>query len=37
MDTLEERDYLVSSQGKAAITQLHVEGTCDYLDSIGAK
>lgn len=35
MDTLSERDFLMSSTGKAAITQLHVEGICDYLDSIG--
>ena len=35
MDNLQNRDYLISQAGKKAITQLHVEGICDYLDSIG--
>ena len=34
MDCLQDRNFLLSSAGKAAITLLHVEGICDYLDSI---
>ena len=34
MDCLQDRSFLLSSAGKAAITLLHVEGICDYLDSI---
>lgn len=35
MDSQQDKDYLLSHAGKDAITQLHVEGICDYLDSIG--
>lgn len=34
MDSRQDKDYLLSHAGKDAITQLHVEGICDYLDSI---
>lgn len=35
MDSQQDKDYLLSHAGEDAITQLHVEGICDYLDSIG--
>lgn len=31
MDTLQQKTFLLSEEGKAAIVQLHIDGICEYL------
>ncbi len=34
-DNLEDVDYLLSDEGKIAVTELHVEGIIDYINDLG--
>ena len=34
-DNLEDVDFLLSEEGKTAITKLHVEGIIDYINNVG--
>lgn len=34
MDSRQDTEFLLSQSGKSAITQLHVEGICDYLATL---
>lgn len=34
MDCLRSRDFLLSDEGKAAITQLHIDGISNYIQSL---